>query len=99
MMSTTPSFARLATNGANHPAPIQIANIAWPGPIDLLSVNKHLYSRFLKYGSCKPGYNDMNYTISREYGVLIEEGGNALHALFDINLEGELRYQSVSPNN
>lgn len=42
---------------------------------------------------------DTNHTVSREYGVLIEEEGIALRGLFLISPEGELMYQVVHHNN
>jgi len=42
---------------------------------------------------------DTNHTVSREYGVLIEEEGIALRGLFIINPEGEMQYQTVFHNN
>ena len=42
---------------------------------------------------------DTNHTVSKEYGVLIEEEGVALRGLFIINPEGELQYQTVFHNN
>lgn len=42
---------------------------------------------------------DTNHTVSREYGVLIEEEGVALRGLFIINPEGELMHQAVFDNN
>lgn len=42
---------------------------------------------------------DTNHSVSREYGVLIEEEGIALRGLYIINPEGELQYQTVFHNN
>ncbi|MCZ2258934.1 peroxiredoxin [Sporosarcina sp. G11-34] len=42
---------------------------------------------------------DTNHSISRDYGVLIEEEGIALRGLFIINPEGELQYQTIFHNN
>ncbi len=42
---------------------------------------------------------DTNHTVSRDYGVLIEEEGVALRGLFIINPEGELQYAVVNHNN
>jgi peroxiredoxin (alkyl hydroperoxide reductase subunit C) len=42
---------------------------------------------------------DTNHSVSREYGVLIEEEGIALRGLFIINPEGEIQYQTVFHNN
>ncbi|WP_153731951.1 peroxiredoxin [Sporosarcina obsidiansis] len=42
---------------------------------------------------------DTNHTVSRDYGVLIEEEGIALRGLYIINPEGELQYQTVFHNN
>jgi alkyl hydroperoxide reductase subunit AhpC len=42
---------------------------------------------------------DTNHTVSRDYGVLIEEEGIALRGLFIINPEGELQYSVVNHNN
>jgi alkyl hydroperoxide reductase subunit AhpC len=41
---------------------------------------------------------DLTHTVSRDYGVLIEEEGIALRGLFIINPEGELKYQVVNHN-
>lgn len=46
-----------------------------------------------------PLASDITKTVSRDYGVLIEEEGIALRGLFIIDPEGILRYQSVSDNN
>lgn len=42
---------------------------------------------------------DTNHSVSRDYGVLIEEEGIALRGLFIINPEGELQYGVVNHNN
>ena len=42
---------------------------------------------------------DTNHTVSKDFGVLIEEEGVALRGLFIINPEGELQYQVVNHNN
>jgi peroxiredoxin 2/4 len=42
---------------------------------------------------------DTNHTVSREYGVLIEEEGIALRGLFIVSPEGELMYSVVNHNN
>ncbi len=42
-----------------------------------------------------PLASDINHSVSREYGVLIEEEGFTLRGLFIINPEGDLRYQTV----
>ncbi|WP_017756173.1 peroxiredoxin [Calidifontibacillus oryziterrae] len=42
---------------------------------------------------------DTNHTVSRDYGVLIEEQGVALRGLFIINPEGELQYSVVNDLN
>lgn len=42
---------------------------------------------------------DTNHTISKEYGVLIEDEGIALRGLFIINPEGELMQAVVNHNN
>jgi peroxiredoxin 2/4 len=42
---------------------------------------------------------DTNHTVSKEYGVLIEEEGIALRGLFIINPEGELVHSVVHHNN
>ncbi len=42
---------------------------------------------------------DTNHSVSRDYGVLIEEEGIALRGLFIINPEGEMQYQTVFHNN
>lgn len=39
---------------------------------------------------------DTNHSVSREYGVLIEEEGIALRGLFIISPEGEIMYQVVN---
>jgi peroxiredoxin (alkyl hydroperoxide reductase subunit C) len=41
---------------------------------------------------------DMNKTVARDYGVLIEDEGIALRGLFIIDPEGELKYQVVNHN-
>ena len=41
-------------------------------------------------------FSDFNKTISRDYGVLIEEAGIALRGLFLIDPEGVLRQMSVN---
>lgn len=41
---------------------------------------------------------DPSHTVSRAYGVLIEEEGIALRGLFIINPEGELHYQTIFHN-
>ncbi|WP_066176470.1 peroxiredoxin [Bacillus marinisedimentorum] len=41
---------------------------------------------------------DTNHTVSRDFGVLIEEEGIALRGLFIINPEGELVYSVVHHN-
>ncbi len=40
--------------------------------------------------------SDINKTVARDYGVLIEDEGIALRGLFIINPEGELVYQVVN---
>ncbi|HZH58451.1 MAG TPA: peroxiredoxin [Metabacillus sp.] len=42
---------------------------------------------------------DTNHSVSRDYGVLVEEEGIALRGLFIINPEGELQYAVVNHNN
>ena len=42
---------------------------------------------------------DSNHRVSKDYGVLVEESGLALRALFIINSEGELQYQVVHHDN
>ncbi|MCV9887449.1 peroxiredoxin [Metabacillus halosaccharovorans] len=42
---------------------------------------------------------DTNHSVSRDYGVLIEEEGIALRGLFIINPGGELQYAVVNHNN
>jgi len=42
---------------------------------------------------------DHNHTVTRDYGVLIEEEGIALRGLFIINPEGEMMYEVVNHNN
>lgn len=42
---------------------------------------------------------DTNHTISKEYGVLIEDAGIALRGLFIISPEGELMHAVVNHNN
>ena len=39
--------------------------------------------------------SDKNHRVCKQYGVLIEEEGIALHGLFIISPTGELRYQTV----
>lgn len=46
-----------------------------------------------------PLASDITKSVSKEYGVLIEEEGIALRGLFIINPEGELQYQVVHHNN
>jgi peroxiredoxin (alkyl hydroperoxide reductase subunit C) len=41
---------------------------------------------------------DLTHSVSRDYGVLIEEEGIALRGLFIIDPEGELKYQVVNHN-
>ena len=41
---------------------------------------------------------DITKSVSRDYGVLIEEEGIALRGLFIINPEGEVKYQVVNHN-
>ncbi|TSB45313.1 peroxiredoxin [Alkalicoccobacillus porphyridii] len=41
---------------------------------------------------------DTNHSVSREYGVLIEDEGVALRGLFIIDPEGELKYSVVNHN-
>lgn len=43
--------------------------------------------------------SDITKSVSKDYGVLIEEEGIALRGLFIINPEGELQYQVVHHNN
>jgi len=45
-----------------------------------------------------PLASDINKTVARDYGVLIEEDGIALRGLFIIDPEGELKYQVVNHN-
>jgi peroxiredoxin (alkyl hydroperoxide reductase subunit C) len=45
-----------------------------------------------------PLASDINKTVARDYGVLIEEEGIALRGLFIISPEGELKYQVVNHN-
>lgn len=42
---------------------------------------------------------DTNHRVSKDYGVLIEEEGVALRALFIINPSGELMYQTIFHKN
>ncbi|RWZ60768.1 peroxiredoxin [Halobacillus fulvus] len=42
---------------------------------------------------------DTNHTVSKDFGVLIEEEGVSLRGLFIISPEGELQYQVVHHNN
>ncbi|WP_026562799.1 peroxiredoxin [Bacillus sp. J37] len=42
---------------------------------------------------------DTNHSVSRDYGVLIEEEGIALRGLFIINPGGELQYAVINHNN
>ena len=46
-----------------------------------------------------PLASDITKSVSRDYGVLIEEEGIALRGLFIIDPEGELKYQVVHHNN
>ncbi|WP_248929957.1 peroxiredoxin [Paenibacillus hamazuiensis] len=46
-----------------------------------------------------PLASDINKTVARDYGVLIEEEGVALRGLFIIDPDGELQYQVVHHNN
>ncbi|WP_438444595.1 peroxiredoxin [Gorillibacterium sp. sgz5001074] len=46
-----------------------------------------------------PLASDITKSVSKDYGVLIEEEGIALRGLFIINPEGELQYQVVHHNN
>jgi len=46
-----------------------------------------------------PLASDITKSVSRDYGVLIEEEGIALRGLFIIDPKGIVRYQSVSDNN
>ena len=46
-----------------------------------------------------PLASDMNHHVSAAYGVLVEEEGLALRALFIINPSGELMYQTVFHKN
>lgn len=41
---------------------------------------------------------DLTHSVSRDYGVLLEEQGIALRGLFIISPEGELKYQVVHHN-
>ncbi len=45
-----------------------------------------------------PLASDINKTVARDYGVLIEEEGIALRGLFIISPDGELKYQVVTHN-
>jgi len=45
-----------------------------------------------------PLAQDLTHTVSKNYGVLIEEEGIALRGLFIINPEGELKYEVVNHN-
>ncbi|WP_422658002.1 peroxiredoxin [Paenibacillus sp. EC2-1] len=45
-----------------------------------------------------PLASDITKSVSREYGVLIEEEGIALRGLFIIDPEGDLKYQVVNHN-
>lgn len=45
-----------------------------------------------------PLASDITKSVSRDYGVLIEEEGIALRGLFIIDPEGELKYQVVNHN-
>lgn len=42
---------------------------------------------------------DTNHSVTRDYGILIEEEGIALRGIYIINPEGELQYQAVFHNN
>lgn len=46
-----------------------------------------------------PLLSDKNHTLSRSYGVLIEDEGIALRGCFIIDPQGVLRYQLVHDNN
>jgi peroxiredoxin 2/4 len=46
-------------------------------------------------GLCYPLASDITKSVSRDYGVLIEESGVALRGLFVIDPDGTLRYQVV----
>lgn len=46
-----------------------------------------------------PLASDITKSVSRDYGVLIEDEGIALRGLFIISPEGELQYQVVHHNN
>lgn len=46
-----------------------------------------------------PLASDITKSVSKDYGVYIEEEGIALRGLFIINPEGELQYQVVHHNN
>lgn len=45
-----------------------------------------------------PLFSDKNHTISRDYGVLIEEEGVSLRATFIIDPEGILRWANIHDN-
>lgn len=45
-----------------------------------------------------PLASDINKTVARDYGVLLEDDGIALRGLFIIDPEGELKYQVVHHN-
>jgi alkyl hydroperoxide reductase subunit AhpC len=67
----------------------------------------HTHLAWIKTDRKENGLGDLNYplaadhnqSVSREYGVLIEEEGVALRGLFIISPEGELMYQVVNHNN
>ena len=46
-----------------------------------------------------PLASDRNQCVSKSYGVLLEEEGNALRGLFIINPQGELVYQTIFHSN
>ena len=63
----------------------------------------HTHLAWIKTDRKENGLGDLNYalaadtnhTVTRDYGVLIEDNGIALRGLFIINPEGELMYQVV----
>ena len=67
----------------------------------------HTHLAWIKTDRKENGLGDLNYalaadtnhTVTRDYGVLIEDEGVALRGLFIINPEGELMYQVVHHNN
>ena len=64
--------------------------------------SKHSHLAWIKgdLGSLKfPLAQDLTHTVSRDFGVLIEEEGITLRGLFIIDPEGTLKYSVVHDNN